>query len=420
MEIRGNVVSTPAETADEQENSNANVVPMKIKADFNYEELVQESASGIRSVRYYDECAANIDINGKASKSILPDANRYVLFNRIIKKNVVDRVAIASLQSRLTQKQWQLIDIPGNSMIVDQLIAGKELEEGKAWEPNAEVLADILLLDSIEESNIEIKVTNVRGKLATISLFGNVNGVADDASCGVRVTGKLVANRTTKRVESVELTIRHKKDEGQVGPGFDVLIKIEADITPRNAPDRLTKSNITKIRGHRSISSDLILESPLKTIQFVHDRRWRSVINSPELMVLRLLDDGQVLGQCNVIPMPRLGEADDYTIEDFKKNVQQAVGESGQLTDSRARKTTSGNRIFEVEVTGEQSGVPLTWIYYHVSQSNGLRAMCIITTESELIDSVRGTELKLIDSLLIRSADEARQAREADETIRSR
>ena len=60
---------------------------------------------------------------------------------------------------------------------------------------------------------------------------------------------------------------------------------------------------------------------------------------------------------------------------------------------------------------GTQDGVNLTWVYHHVTQPDGQRAMLIVTTESDLAETIRDSELKMVESILIRSMEQANQLR---------
>ena len=408
MEVRGSVVSTPDRDSKEQ---SANQMPMKINAAFHYEELVQSSKSGIRSVRYYENAAAQIELNRKKEISKLDANNRYVLLNRSTKKDVVDRVAFASIAGRLNQRQWQLIDVPANTTLIDQLIKVDQLEAEKKWKPDSNVLADLLLVHEISESDVEVKVDSIKNGIANLTIHGRVNATDDDVNASIQLTGKIQYNTRTQRVARIDWSIRHKKDEGQVAPGFDAMIKIQVDISPLSAPKKLTTKNIVRVRGSRSINSDLHLESPSRRVEFIHDRRWRSVINSQDVTILRLLDKGQIVGQCNVLTMPHLPSQDAFSLKDFEASVGKAITEKGKIFSATERKTKNGNLVYTIESAGVQDGVELSWTYHHVAQPDGQRAMLVVTTETDLAETIRDSEIKMVDSIRIRSIEQANELR---------
>ncbi len=408
LEARGTVVSTPEHDSDKP---TANRVPMKIAAVFKYEELIQYSKSGIRSVRFYENASADIELNKKKETSKLADDNRYILINRAAKEDVVDRVAFASIAGRLNQRQWQLIDVPASSTLVGQLIKEDKLKVGNKWKPDLETLADLVLVHEIDQSDVEIQVDSINNAVAKLTINGAVQAADDDVQASIRINGKIFYNTRTQRVTRVQWSLRHKKDEGQIAPGFDVLIKVQVDIQPTQAPRKLTTDNIVRVRGNRKINSDLILENPSKRTQLVHDRRWRSVINSPEATILRLLDKGQIIGQCNVLVMPHLSSQDALSLKGFEASVSKAITEKGKVVSATQRKTKNGNLIYSVEAAGVQDNVELTWIYHNVTQPNGQRAMLIITTETDLAETIRDSELKMVDSIEIRSIEQANEIR---------
>lgn len=414
LEVRGTVVSTIVEDkadSKEEEPQPSKRVPLEVKADFQFEELVQNSGDVLRAIRFYEKAHADIRLNNLQEKSNLDASNQYILVNRNAKKTGLERIAVASLAGTLSQREWQLIETPASSFLIDQIIAGRKLQKGESWKIEGALLADLLLLDSIDESNVVCNVVNRSGNRVEVSMHGHSKGGDDDVNADVRVSGKFIFDAKTRTFLKSELTLRHKRDEGQIGPGYDALIKVESTAKAVSNSSHLSKSNISKIRSSRSITSDLQLENPTKTIALVHSRHWRSVINSNELTVLRLLDDGQVLGQCNVIPMPSLPDARVYTADVFAEDVKKSLGTSAKIVDRRSDKAINGNSIYEIEVTSVEDGVQLTRVYYHVIHPQGFRAMCIVTTEAELADAIREYENKLVHSMVLRSPEQATELR---------
>jgi hypothetical protein len=423
LEARGDIYSTEADTED------ANPMPIIVNANFRYEELIQQTKaakakSKLRSVRFYEIAKADISIGTRKETSILESDNRYVLFNRSLNKEAVDRITMASLGGRLSQRQWQLIDVPANTMLIDALIKESDsLKLRQTWEPDAEVLADILLLDSVEKHSVELKVEDITDAIATISIDGAVLGNDEDVKSNMGIKGSITYDTRAKACTKIQLSMRQKRNEGQVGPGFDGLVKIVTEIQPQNTPNKLTKANIANARGNRAITSDLVLNTPNQALQLIHDRRWRPIMNTDELAVLRMLADKQVMCQFNIMPMPRLPAQDAYTLEDFKASVSKAIGKAGEVTDANSRKLANGNIIYFVEASGLSSEVELTWLYYNVTQPNGNRAMCILTSESDLVDSIRDAEKRIVESIQIRSPEQAnaiRKAQNGDSASKSR
>ena len=410
LEVRGNVVATNPETEEEATQQNQSVA-MSVQADFEFEELVQQSASKVRAIRKYKQAAATIELGDEQESSELQADNQFVLVNRSPEKPADTRLSMASLAGQLTQREWQLLETPISTLLVNQIIDNQELELGSSWQLEDDLVADLLTLDYVSESNVQCKVSNEAGGWVEVSVTGSANGADDDVNASARLMAKLAFQKSSREFRKAEITLRQRKDEGQIGPGFNVLIKMAIDAKPLDAPKQLTRETIAKVRQAGPLNSDLQLENPARSLALIHPRRWRSVINSAELSVLRLLQDGQVMGQCNIVPLTPVAEAKDYTMEEFQASVEQIMGDSAKMIDSETRQTEDGLIIYDVELALFESSIQLARIYTHVMDSQGNRAMVIFTTEAELVDSIRSEPAILIESLVLRNSETAASLR---------
>jgi hypothetical protein len=152
-------------------------------------------------------------------------------------------------------------------------------------------------------------------------------------------------------------------------------------------------------------ASLLALDTPGAAFRLLHGRRWRLVNEDPQTAVLRLVDHGDVVAQCNVHRLTDLENDKQPTLDQFHADVKKSLGKNyGRLVDSETTTTTEGLRMLRVAVEAEISEVPVRWNYYHLSDDQGRQATCVFTLQQASLPRLDGDDLGIASSLQLRGA----------------
>jgi hypothetical protein len=117
--------------------------------------------------------------------------------------------------------------------------------------------------------------------------------------------------------------------------------------------------------------------------------------------ILRLIDRGDLIAQCNISPLPSLATGQQLTLEAFQEDVKRTLGKSfGQIVEA-AQESGEGQRILRVIVSGTASDLPIQWSYYHLSDNAGNRLALVFTIEGSLIERYAQVERELVSGLQI-------------------
>jgi len=158
----------------------------------------------------------------------------------------------------------------------------------------------------------------------------------------------------------------------------------------------------------------------------LHDRRWFVTRDDHDLTVLRMMDGGDFLAQCNLAPLPTVTRDKLPTLDQFKQDVEKRLAEqSGTIIKASQRENKHGYRLFRVLATGEVGGssrppsksgdaakgdtntsdegrvkgLPVQWRYYLVADAQGHRAVLAFTLEDELAARVGDADERLVDGV---------------------
>ena len=104
------------------------------------------------------------------------------------------------------------------------------------------------------------------------------------------------------------------------------------------------------------------------------------------LVVMRMVDRGELVAQCNVGLLPAKTDKDkDVTLQDYQHEVQTSLGKNfGAFVAAGQRTNKSGYREYRVTATGQVSDLPIQWIYYLIQDKSGPAVSLAFTLEQSL------------------------------------
>jgi hypothetical protein len=370
VEGRGSVLT-------EEEKS----IPLRLDARFQYDERVIARKQAFKSVRQYNTARAEIRLGQGSLLNTLPEDRSLIL---VQSDKEDERIRFASIRGPLTQKQLELIATPANTLLLPELVARKQVRPGETWTPGEEILTKVLNIDLIGSSTIELKLEKISGTVARIFISGEVEGAIDDAGTQLDVTGTLDFDISRGIVENADLTIRQQRDIGRIAPGLDagfrILVRVEAD----GQSEALSDAGLARIRESGTRITPNLVFTPLEdNIRFLHTPDWKVIGAQRDRAILRLLENGQMVGQCDVMPLPPSDDSRPQTLEQFQEVVKSKLAEyKPSITDSaQSSPESDGADWMQVTAAGSANGVALIWNYFTITHSDGRRVQLVFTTE---------------------------------------
>jgi hypothetical protein len=373
-------------------------VPMSAVAQFNYDEVRLDDGADADhrlALRSYDDSQATIKIASKTTKPQLRESRKL-----IAAAATKDNVTLSSPGGPLTRDELELIDIPANTLTLDQLLPQADVQLGHRWKPAEDVMARFLCLDAVGHTEVECVLVDAKDSVAEITIDGALGGALDGIATEIELKGKLIFDTGRGAAKSLLLAIKEKRGVSYVDPGVDVVAKLKLTVTP------LTES--------KSLSSDVVQQAKLpdtgaeppleyvseaKGYRFAYDRRWHVIREEPGLVVLRFVDRGELVAQCNVSP-----SADPIAkppeLSEFQTQVQDALGKLfGHFERAIQRGTDSGLRVLESIADGTAQDLAIQWRYYLVHDRAGRAVTIVFTMEAPQSDRFADQDTPIIDSV---------------------
>lgn len=362
----------------------------------------------VRSVRNYRRCDAVIKIDKGGARPRLRDDRRLVSV-----AGSTGRTTMFSPTNPLSREELDLIEIPASSLLVEQLLPDRPVSPGDEWQHSNDLVAALLNLDAVSECDVRSRFKEVTAAAAQLELAGTVHGATEGVSTEIELKGRYKFDLKARRITWVALLIKEKRPIGHVAPGVDVAARLQMKITPNVTGEALSDHALAGlILEPRPDSTLLEYESAHGGFRFLHDRGWHVVNEARDSVVLRLVDRGELVAQCNVTALPPVEPGKRLTLAKFQEDIERSLGKTfGRFESAGESVNAAGHHLSRVITTGEVEKLPIQWNYYLVADGRGHQVVAAFTLESALVDRFGTSDASILATLrfLANSADTAAQ-----------
>jgi len=354
------------------------------------------SSEGVgRAIRHYEKAGASIAVGeGKFQPTLRPD-------RRLIAVEVRSpKVFLFSPQGLLTRDELDLVDLLGNSLLVEQLLPAQAVAVGDTWKHSDKLLAELCGLDAISSSDAQSVLRSVNDAAAQIEMAGYVAGSVNGLSTKMQLKAKYRFDVKAKRITWFALLVKENRQPGAIGPGLDVVARLQMKIVPGATSAELSETALKRLSLEPTASLErLSYASPEGGWQAAYDRRWVLISEKQELTVLRMADGGDYVAQCNISAMSP-GDGTPLALSDFQDEIRTALGKSfRQFVKASQSVTEAEYRMDRVAAQGEVSGVPIQWIYYRIADQRGRHLVVLFTVEANMGERLQENDRELVRAI---------------------
>ena len=145
----------------------------------------------------------------------------------------------------------------------------------------------------------------------------------------------------------------------------------------------------------------LRLDTPGGKATLLHDRHWHTFWEDPKLIVLKRLDGGQVIAQCNLMVGPDAGKGRHQDPNQFRDDIRRALKQrfvqflgAGEVDGNPA-----GGFRYKVGVQGREGELGIVWYYYLIASPEGDQLLATFTLAEDHVKVFGDQDLEMIGSL---------------------
>lgn len=389
-------------------DQNVSSVPMSVTAKLVYAEklieLPQVGSNRLRTIRFYQQAEAEIEVDGKRTRSSLIADRKLIGF-----QDLDHTSALFSPLGPLTRNQLELIDVPCNSAVLDRLLPSQEVGVGKSWNHEHRLLALLLGFDMIGESDVRSRLAFADRNMALVRISGSASGDVGGVVTEMEVQGDFRFDRANRRINSVKMQIKDRREIGHAAPGLDVVAQIEVSIEPAESIHQLNDASLAQL-PMQAKDGQLLLSFKSERADFglLLDRRWHVLLDQHDLTVLRLVDGDRLIAQCNLSKLPDRANGKQRSLENFQQDIQRALEKVfSNFLEAEKYRTDSDLEVLRIVAQGKVSNVPVQWIYCHVTDQTGRRLAYVFTLDAKKVESFGQSDRALTANVRFTPATES-------------
>ncbi|MHC2069458.1 hypothetical protein ACYFX5_18435 [Bremerella sp. T1] len=337
------------------------------------------------AVRLYETAETESTVNDKPVSDKLPTVKRLISVD-----TSGDRPLMFSPQYSLTREELEMISVPGNPGVLGKLLPTEPVAVEQEWSPSNQALAQALGIDAINSQQVIATLTEVDASgIAKISLEGTVSGAIQGVATEIELKARINFDTRHRAITWFAASIKEDRSIGHAIPGFDVTAVVRTQISATEGPaDELTDVSLAKIDLQANHGSEMLSFAGEEAgFRLLHQRDWFAMAETPKQTVFRMVQDGELLAQANVNRLTNLKPGEQMTIEGFEADVKKALNDRlGKVIDASQSVNSQGLRELRVTAIGSANKMPITWIYYLVSDDSGRRYSIVFTYETSLAE----------------------------------
>lgn len=384
-------------------------LPLSLVAKLRYEEylLAWSTKSVSRSLRYYDTAQATIKVGPESLERTLPDNRRLVLTE--VRDSLV---AMNGRNTPLTRDQVDLLHAVGDTLVLDRLLPGQRLAEGENWNHDAQTIGALLGMDHVALCEVKSVVAGEENRQVQIRLAGSVHGTIDGAATELELRGAYLFDCSQARISHLNLAIKEHRKMGPVTPGLDIVANLALKVIPAESLSHLDEKTLAQTKNLTGqINHELLYSSPQHGLSFRHDDHWYITADGRDRLALRWLQGSTLGAHCNITTLPARSAGRQTTLEQFEREIRQALGDRlDEVTTAKEWTTATGHHCLGIIVNGKIKDIQLQWRYYLVAADDMPRISLVVTVERAQIKEFSDADRHLVESLELKRQPAERSA----------
>jgi len=374
-------------------------MPFSATASFGFEERrlpgPGRDARALRALRSYDKAQVESHVGTQVSYLRMRS-----FIQQIVAQGEREGLLLYSPQTPLTYSELELLRSPGDALAVTGLLPLEKVEVGETWEPADWAVQMLAGLEAVEKGEMSCKFESLTDGIAHISFTGAARGAGLGAPVDLQFTGLFKFDVAQHFIKHVELAQIDKRSAGAIAPGLDVQAKITVDRSLLTTPQRLTEDMVKQLPLEpKPVDLLLTISVPDWGIRFYHDRNWHVWQQTAKSGILRLMDKGVLISQCQLHPLPSAEPGKHLPEQQFQDEIRKVLGKSfGKILSAEKLDTKDDRFIYRVVVAGEAEAT-YQWVYYLVAGPDGRQVSFVFVIEPKYLEAIDGRDLNLIMSV---------------------
>ncbi len=295
-------------------------------------------------------------------------------------------VTVVSPSGSLTRGELELVEGPGDTLCLADLLPEKPVVAGDSWAIPDAALWALTNYDAVESNRLQATVESIDEATAVVAIKGEVKGSILGAEGSMTCDGRLTFDRRAAMVTDLELNRTESRVPGAVEAGLDLKSTLRARRAPVEATPELSDAALARLSPEITPARLLLqLIAPDGRYDLLHDRSWHTYWDDRKLVVLKRYQGGRVDAQCNLVYGPTVASGKHQDVKEFETDVRRALGDrfGNVIGGGEVGGDAGGGFRYKLGIQGRQGDLGVVWYYYLIASPRGEQLLATFT----LVDS---------------------------------
>jgi hypothetical protein len=387
------------------------VVSLKTTASATHdyvERLLEAAADGTasRSARVYKDARVAIQVDqDKLQRSLRPERSFMVA------QHDRDQQLAYCPRGPLTREELDVTE-HFDTLAVTGLLPGKDMKVGDTWKVNNATVQALCHLQGLAEHTLAGKLEQVKDDIAVFSIAGTAAGIDQGAAVKATVSATGRFDLKQRRLVDVRWNEADEREQGPVSPASSMKVETTLRRTPIDPPNELSDVALVTWPVPKNgvlpqEMTDLHFKDPRGRFELRYARDWQVVGQTPEHLVLRLMDRGEFVAQVSIAPWKKAEPGKHMSEADFKETVAMSPGweQDKLLKQPEVVALHNGIWAYLVAAEGDLDGVRAVQYWYLLAGPGGDQAVLTFTMTSAQAQKLGSRDLELVRGFTLPGAE---------------
>jgi hypothetical protein len=357
---------------------------------------VETDGAPVKAIRRVDRAAAAINGEVRASSAtIRPEVST------LVAERKGGTVVVVSPGGPLTRAELEVVQGPGDPLALAALLPASAVAKGESWTIGNDAARSLSGYDSLDDNALKATLESLDDARAVVRLKGDVRGSYLGGPGTITMDGSFAFDRKAGRVESLEVRRAESRKEGPIEAALDIKSTLKVTRQKVETPSELSEANLagvpTEVDDAREL---LVFRSPDGKYQLVHDRDWHIWWDGDKLTILKRVDAGRFVAQCNISTGPNAGAGRHEDPARLRDDIKKAAGPRfvSLVGEGTVDGVPAGGYRYRVAIQGREGNADVLWYYYLIAGPQGDQVLAIFTLGLDQQERFGDQDLRLIGS----------------------
>lgn len=351
---------------------------------------------GLRAVRRFLTAHSRVRVDRQTTSQALRPGRR-----TIVSEGTVEGLRHYALDGALTNSERELLELPADPLGLAALLPAGRVSRDHSWKAGTWAIPLVTGLDAVNQCLFQGRILSVSPRGTEVQVEGTAEGAVDGAATKVSLNGTLLFDHTAGFLRRANIVQEEHRQAGPISPGLEVVARVRIERTPVRKPVVLTKALAEKCPAKPAPLQLRLLLPAAGNTRLFHDRRWHLFHETPDVSILRRLENGRLVAQCNISPVASAAPGRSTPRGEFVRDVRRTLGDRlNQVQKIETIPANSTGGTLRVTASGVDHGLAMTWFYYLCTAPTGQQVSLVFAVEQRLLKAWGSRDRDIVSTLV--------------------